>query len=314
MTYSCKTCEYETEVCSNYKKHLKTVKHINIVNKLSKVSVKNEDNREIPKKYICIKCQKSFNQASSLSRHKKECTIKIDANIIENKNFTEALAKHNHELIETNKKMQEKVYEMIERENKYLKTLVNEAGTMVKSSINALSFATKYYTKTPTLQELDDYEELCPDEDDCLLVDTFIFYQRESIIAKYLGDFLIKMYKTTKPENQSMFSADVSRLNYIVRLVCGSNNKPEWCKDNNGIKIKNTIIIPMLKHIKKKITVYTKTKGKEISNCATGEIIEIVNKMGIASQISQDIDTGLIADNIIRYIAPHFSMDTHLLL
>lgn len=134
------------------------------------------------------------------------------------------------------------------------------------------------------------------------------------MIAKYLGDFLVKTYKTTKPENQSLWSADVSRLNYIVRLVCGSNNKPEWHKDNNGIKIKNSIIIPMLNHVNQKIEIYNKSKAREMINCKFGEMMEIVNKMSVATEISRDIDTNLIADNIVKYIAPHFSMDTNLSL
>lgn len=176
-----------------------------------------------------------------------------------------------------------------------------------------MTYATKNYTKTPILQQLDDYEELESYDEDEQLVDVLIFYQKENMIAKHLGDFLVKMYKTNKPENQAMWSADVSRLNYIVRLVCGSNKKTEWYKDNNGIKIKDTIIIPMLKHIKQQIKIYTKTKNKEMSSHSIAEMMEINNKVGIALKIIQDIDTGLISNDIVRYIAPHFSMDINLL-
>lgn len=309
MTYTCIDCNYVSDDSANYHRHKKTKKHINnhknTVNSLAKNGVK----------FTCQICGQEYSQSQGLSRHKKKCISNKDVSKISADRLMEEFSKYNtlvRELIEKNQKLEHDKNEVLERENKYMKNLVNEAGSMVKTSITALTFATKYYTETPILQPLKDCDEL--ESDDNQLVDLLVFYQKQNMIAKYLGDFLVKIYKTTNPENQSMWSADVSRLNYIVRLVCGSNNKPEWCKDNNGIKIKNTIVTPMLDHINKKIEIYIKIKAKEILNSKGGEMSEIINKLTIGTEISRDITTNLIADNIIRYIAPHFSMDTNLLL
>jgi len=311
MPYTCVICNYKTVDSGNYSRHKKTKKHLTNCKNASPIG-KNEE------KYKCDNCGQKYQQSQGLSRHRKKC-IKNTSNS-ENINIMTELVKHvkelmkqNHKLMQENKDVKIEMLERINNENredkKYLKKLVTEAGSMVKTSINALTYASKYYTNAPILGPVKNYDELGPEESDEQLVDVLIFYQKQNMIAKYLGDFLVRTYKTDKPENQSMFSADVSRLNYIVRLVCGSNNKPEWCKDNSGIKIKNTIIIPMLEHIKQKIIIYNKTKSKEISYYSTGEMLEIIKKMGITAEISRDIDTNYIADNIIKYIAPHFSMD-----
>jgi len=68
----------------------------------------------------------------------------------------------------------------------------------------------------------------------------------------------------------------------------------------------------MLKYIDDKIGAYNKNKTKEITLCSPHEITRMLNKISIAAEISRDICSGLIARDIIKYIAPHFSIDINL--
>jgi len=311
------------------------------------------DTLNIPeiKKYECKTCDKSFKYPQGLSKHKKKCKTQnvVTNNIINGSNnkveqLLDDLLKNvkeqkeeidkikminreeidkikmiNREEIDKIKMINEKLVqdkiEMLEKNEKYLKSLINEAGSLTKTSVSALAYATKNFNSAPCLKSLhcDDYDKInMDDNDDYELVDVLICYFKQGLINKYLGDFIVKMYKTKNPEDQSLWSSDVARLNYIVKLVI-NENKEEWLTDKNGIKIRDTIVIPMLKYIDGKIYVYNKNKTKEIASCSPHEITSLLNKISIAAEISRDIGSGSIARDIIKYIAPHFSIDINLL-
>jgi len=268
----------------------------------------------------CVYCKKTFRQSQGLSRHKKTCKKQKNSEqeyttmekIMEE--FIGMKAKINM-LEKTNEQLLKDKINMLERNEVYLKSLVNEAGSLTKTSVNALSYITKKFTNAPILQALEekDYSNLQP-ENETNLVDVLIYYYKQGLIAKYFGDFLVKMYKTDKPEEQSLWSSDVARLNYIIRTVTYNNKQSTiWLADKNGIKINDTIIIPMLNHINEKIILYNKEKSKTMANCQSTEIVTLLNKISTAVEISNDIDNGIIAKDIIKYIAPHFSIDCTML-
>jgi len=311
MTFLCKECNYVTEIECNYKKHLKSAKHSKCIQNI--VNSKNN--------FECEKCDKKFKYSQGLSRHKKTCTQQnnniIQPKLLETfmKEFIDMKEEINKIKIINDKLVQDKI-EKLESNEKYLKSLINEAGSLTKTSVSALAYVTKNYCDAPILQSLksDDYIMLNHSEDDeTNLVNVLIYYHRHGSIAKYFGDFIVKMYKTNNPQNQSLWSSDVARLNYIIRTVTG-NDESIWLTDKNGIKIKDTIVVPMLNYINDKISSYTKEKSKEIALCTSSGVIEILNKIAVATEISKDIDSGLIAKDIIKYIAPHFSVDGHILL
>ena len=98
VLHKCNICEYETIYPTNYKNHLKSVKHMRNVEKYnnekntttSPESTNNAPNNapnntsgistEIKKKIICKYCQTSFTRKSSLNRHLQEnrCIAKLE--------------------------------------------------------------------------------------------------------------------------------------------------------------------------------------------------------------------------------------------
>jgi hypothetical protein len=65
--FYCTKCDYVCKKKSDYNKHLNTTKHKILINPNKKVA-------EIAKAFMCS-CGKSYKHASSLSNHKKKCTV-----------------------------------------------------------------------------------------------------------------------------------------------------------------------------------------------------------------------------------------------
>jgi hypothetical protein len=85
MTEKCIPCKYETSDKSNYTKHIKSDKHLTIIDALSKlpIVVDNSHLIHLPahrKDFECKYCGTIFELSSSLSRHKAKCSDKLDYN------------------------------------------------------------------------------------------------------------------------------------------------------------------------------------------------------------------------------------------
>lgn len=74
--YYCKYCDYTTSKLSNWKKHIKTRKHMDNMDnsRITKSSSKVAKSSSKTKKWTCA-CGKSYKYASGYSKHKKKCTF-----------------------------------------------------------------------------------------------------------------------------------------------------------------------------------------------------------------------------------------------
>jgi DNA-directed RNA polymerase subunit RPC12/RpoP len=76
MEYKCLSCDYSTNINSNYNKHVKTKKHLD---KLSKDVIDNKNinkSQKPAKKYTCNKCSRIFNNRQNVWKHNKICKEK----------------------------------------------------------------------------------------------------------------------------------------------------------------------------------------------------------------------------------------------
>ena len=86
-----------------------------------------------------------------------------------------------------------------------------------------------------------------------------------------------------------------------------ANKKAVWINDSKGIKTKKSIIDPLLTYIKKYINEYTNATSNNKKNMRTKDLVSIHKKLVELQKVIIDIDNGILADNIIKYIAPFFS-------
>ena len=120
--------------------------------------------------------------------------------------------------------------------------------------------------------------------------------------------FIVSYYKKEDPSEQSIWSSDVSRLTYIIKEFLDSK-KSVWNHDYKGIKVKFSIINPILQHIKTKIEEYWINNIKKITKAKVNEL-EKYNMIYITLvKIKKDIKNDVLSYEILKFIAPYFSMD-----
>lgn len=113
LKFYCSSCDFSCSKKSNFDKHLMTRKHKNLTNPNEKMPNTNE---KMPcKKYICI-CGKEYKHASTLSSHKKKCTV-IDIEVVETNEKEDQKDKIIIEMakqLEENKMVAEKLMEKVD--------------------------------------------------------------------------------------------------------------------------------------------------------------------------------------------------------
>lgn len=293
MQFNCKLCNYETGTKYCYQKHLKTKKHNENINKTKIVNQTNE--------HICNFCNNRFTTASSLARHHKSCIQKNQLiHVVSDKD------KEIEHLKDEIKHLNDKI-DMFQSENRNLKTIVTNAGSIIKTSVSTLSYVMKNYTNAPALEQLIDYDSIQYNEkdDEFDLMKMIFHHHRKRSLAGYLGDFIVKSYKKNDPSQQALWNSDAVRLNYIVREII--NKKTDWTVDKGGIKTTSYIIDPFLEYIRTLLVDFN--DDNKLEDFLHDNIIRMKQRMdnlNASAEIIADIKNKVLSEQIIKYIAPHF--------
>ena len=110
MNYYCSICDYKTSIHSNYKKHLKTQKHLKNEEKSIENEEKSIENEEKSienltrenQNYLnhsCVHCHKIFNRNDNLKRHLRSCKNKLLNDLNINKKIGEKSIKNEEKSI-----------------------------------------------------------------------------------------------------------------------------------------------------------------------------------------------------------------------
>lgn len=309
MIFKCEVCKYNTSNKSNYNKHLQCKLHMDNCETAKKFR-----NKRIDATHRCNGCNKIYRHQSGLCRHKRYCEEpdknQKSADIIEELTTIKTM------MVDCQNKMVD-----YQKQNDALRDQLMEYAKNNPSVSNTYNISIKNclqrdYADAPALEGLPDYFTLTYEDDEYpyeeyRFIDTLIYNYENSCLIKYLGDFVIQNYKKDDPAQQSMWSSDISRLTYIIKELLATNNSI-WNHDYKGVKTKIYIIDPLLKYIKEYMDEYwIITLDKYTSNK-----IENINKYHkmyvVLHKIKKDIETGVLGNAIIRYIAPSFYMSRNI--
>jgi len=289
MKYNCDICKYETDNKSNYNRHIKSIAHISQASKKQKV-VKTNKKKKV---YVCD-CKKEFYYESVLVKHKKTCipeTIDIDNEVYE-------LKGHVKILINVVNSLKEEIH-------------TNKPSNITNYNISVKNYAQLNYPDAPVLKPPTDYAKLTYENKD--LIDTVLYHYAHKSLYKHFGDFIIGYYKKDNPSDQSLWTSDVSRLTYIIKESL-AGKESIWNHDPKGNKTKKYIIKPILDYIVKAMDEYWEKELKKNICKHKGDIdVDALEKrqkkFNISKAIEADINNGVLADDIIKYISPILHMD-----
>ena len=295
--YNCVQCQFYSMNKKDYTRHMKTKKHLKKVKQthISEFiapqshlkSPHEKEYEEINEKiqinekvYICNSCKNTFTRASSLTKHKKIC---IDLSIKET---------------EKEQEFKNKEIEILKKQLQTYETLLKSMTT--PQTVNYFNFICQNYPDTPALKCQKSYHNII-DAKTMTLIEVVTMYYYDNKLVSFIGDYIIKLYKKEKPDKQSLWSTDISRLTYIISECCSKTKENIWSYDKKGAKIKKIIIEPALNYLRNNLVKFCKNNSGDTD-------FHIMKQLMAATATIQLIDDGNLADKVNRYIAPEFAI------
>ena len=289
MRFTCENCSFESDDASNYQRHLNSKKH-----EKKCIEIETEKKNLLR----CTNCNRQFNHTSNLARHQKFCM----ANIIK-----EMKIDHQNEVKELKNKitvLEDKLI-MMTNHYDYLKSLVNNAGSMVKISVNALSYAVQNFNNAPAIVSFNNFA-LLQTEEKYTIVEIAIYNHKNGKLPSYIGHAITSEYKKKDPREQSIWNTDTSRFSYIIRECI--NEKLEWVIDKGGLKFTDVSIGPILDYLKNLLNKHLADRSKLFLRKDTN-VISLQSELNVVNDILNKIADNSLAIETIKYITSSFYLN-----
>jgi len=312
VKHDCDICQYLTTNKSNYNKHIKSKKHKlkleahvpeNYVKNMDENKVlhdgneasKNSEKQRKTRKnaHLCADCGVTFTRSHSLSKHISYCIKRLT----------------NDKTLELERKLQEKEKQLREQniEKEYYKELINNYSKLGPKTFNSITYVMNKYENAPHIKKIEPEKIEYFQNINMTKVENMISDYRNDRFVTFIINTIITLHKKENPEDQSIWSTDSSRYNYLIKELL-ENEDSYWIIDKKGAKSQDYLIEPILRFIRNAIIKYNALAGKALMNEQLPKnrfsIISDTQKYGI--DIIRDIDDGLLGADIIRKMAKHF--------
>lgn len=279
MLYNCYICNFTSTKKYNLDRHKETKSHIDALKKVNR--------------YSCSYCNKLYSTASNLAKHKKKC----EQLFIDQKNNDIDILKNENYYLKI-------ILEKSEKLEKYMtKALENDDNHIIKQ-VSTVAFIKNTYPNAPVLEPLIDMSVLHPNKNNSEFVDEIHDNYKKNKLASYLGTLVLQQYKKTNPEEQSVWSTDITRLSYLINIL-NDQDKALWTKDKKGLYMKSDIISPILDYVKDLIGEYI-DKNTSTINTKTSSISQVVSvqqKLTDLANIINKILNTTLHDELNSYLA-----------
>ena len=323
--YHCDSCNYSSSLHSNYKKHCKTKKHIKNIEVQNKESESSpivvrdksniDDKKHILKRYICNACELDFNNKANFARHKQRCSEKrilhyehkindLIRQLKEKDIITRRIIKANEKALDTIK----------ETSNKALDTVKESVRKESKSIFNIVINQIK---KPILLKQVEDVKQIhnaYKDDEMEEFVRDLCSMQQNGSLYKFIGNFIIKQYKKEDISEQSMFSTDSSRSNFIYSTL-DKNNKAIWKRDPKGLNVGSITLDNVLFYIQDMIREQQLIMVKRMPQLSEIKILKLSDIISTCNKIDRLIrHNNELKNKIVTYLSSNFGFDERELL
>ena len=187
-----------------------------------------------------------------------------------------------------------------------VKTTAATAKTATKKSYSAINYLMKFHSNAPIIKPLGHREVKMLDMREDNLMETLDYHDRKKTLHKFIGDFIVTVYKEEDIKLQSVWVSDSSRLTYIVRQLL--NDEPKWVVDKTGRILLATVIKPFLEHLRGHINKTAKEPVKT-DYPHRMDYYKAIKVYGGVVVLGGEMTEGNLADRIVRYIAPLLILD-----
>jgi len=266
------------------------------------------------RKWICNKCNKGFTGKTNLAKHNRFCSenglkeqyeqiIKEKDEEIKKIKLISQLEKENAVIKEKCEIYKEKC-EKLENDNKENQRNFNR---IVEKQISAFSFIASNYVNAPDVKEFssEGFCGLLNDADS--LADKLIHHFKHKKLAQFIGDVIVKEYKKERPEDQSIWNTDFSRLVYVIKQTI--DNISAWHIDKGGVQFIEIIVAPILIYVKDVLRAESVRSSYDIRFMdSAGQIDAVMEKLGLIAGIVRNIDDGILAKEIVKYCSSYFHL------
>jgi len=295
--YSCKKCKYSTYKKSSHDKHLSSSKH----------------KRNTDCKYICIPCGFYTNHLPNYKHHVD--TDKHNSNC--NNDDTQDIVVYQQQdkmiINDTNKKNNKDAQiinlqqQLLTEKDKTINILSSQLKTkdkQIKTSNGLLKYLVKNHPNAPPLQQITNFTFI-RDENECRsrMPELLIEYFNTDKFSQYLAENIVAIYKKAEPKDQSLWTSDVSRDNFIVKNKI-NENESAWIRDIKGNIMIEHAVRPCLNIILEELKWYF----HELINGIThkGKLNPSVTTIDTMLRIKQAIDDKKIEEEIRKILSPKF--------
>jgi hypothetical protein len=247
-------------------------------------------------KHSCIEKTKLINEYNDKLKLKDDIINEL-YNVINQKDFDK-------QAIIDNK---DEVISILKSEVAHLKSIVNNTGSIVKTSVSTMAYVIKNFKDAPALEMINDYSKLHNEQDNNSFIEELIHQYDHQKLDMYIGNFIVKTYKKEDPSKQSIWNSDTNRLTYLIRELL--NNKVDWKVDKKGIKTKQFIIEPILEYIDDQIRNYIQNFTIDYETISTKDAEKKMMKIKSATEIIKQTEDKVLCEQILKYIAPYFYLN-----
>ena len=284
---------------------------LDLTQKMDNFTFSSHKNIKENKSIICNYCSKNFSRSSSLFRHINHyCRSKIMADAeqkFENEKLKMLLDVKNKEVNFLANELKDAKLNNKDQMS-VLKTLMthyqdNKPCKSIHCQLTA-EFELEHFKATELLNTLEVAEPAVTII--VIQIDDIFYHYNHKILESFIGDKLISEYMKQNPQEQSVFSSDTTRLVFIVKVH--TDNGDIWFKDKGGHKTKELIINSILKEIKEALQFYINYVNEHSHEYKPKKFQIAVSNAYKASKIQDDITNGALAQGIMRYIAPFFTL------
>jgi len=317
--FICEICEYKTIESYNFERHMKSFRH---QKKATNRATENEmlsnviglyshyTPNEIGKSYTCDNCGYNTTHRSNFSRHKKLCSI-------EDSKEKELIIKLQYmekekELANVREEMAQKEIHLLQKQQQIHEQHVDLLRKLIASSYrgsngSVTSTLYEHYSNNPPLKQIDYMKLNNLIKPKSKLVKEMISCFNHTNLHEFLGSFILDIYKKKNYSEQSIFSTDTSRLNYVIKENIHDNTS-EWVPDKKGLKTIEYIIKPLTNHVLDLLKEFN-SKLTIGENLTTNDLIDLNRRKQDILLLETYIEDGRLVDKINKYICPFFVMD-----